>query len=415
MDARALRGLEIAAKCKVVRGNGAWIVPSQSTVGSHYTVKPETQQCSCLDHETRNAKCKHLWAVDYVLQRDFGTAGKVTQTETLTVTQVTETYAQNWPAYNAAQTHEAEHFVRLLRDLCEGVPQPQQNFGRPRLPQSDLTFGVVFKVYSTMSCRRFMGDLQDAQDKALVAKAPSFTSISRYLETPTLTPILKALIEESASPLKAVEADFAVDSSGFSTTTYDRWFDHKYGKMRSEAKWIKTHIMVGVNTHVVTSVEATPTESADAPQFPVLVGRTAQNFAIKEVSADKAYSSKRNLRTVDALGGTAFIPFKSNARGGGGHHNYDGLWDKMWHYYSFNRSAFLEHYHKRSNVETAFSMIKGKFGGSVRSKTPTAQVNEVLAKVLCHNICVLIQSMYELGIEATFGTEVAVVPEVVLN
>ncbi len=29
-------------------------------------------------------------------------------------------------------------------------------------------------------------------------------------------------------------------------------------------------------------------------------------------------------------------------------------------------------------------------------------INEALAKVLCHNICCLIQSHYELGIEATF-------------
>jgi hypothetical protein len=47
-------------------------------------------------------------------------------------------------------------------------------------------------------------------------------------------------------------------------------------------------------------------------------------------------------------------------------------------------------------------MIKTKFGGSVRSKSPIAQVNEVLCKILCHNICVLIQSIYELGIEADF-------------
>jgi len=47
-------------------------------------------------------------------------------------------------------------------------------------------------------------------------------------------------------------------------------------------------------------------------------------------------------------------------------------------------------------------MIKGKFGGSVRAKSPTAQVNEVLCKVLCHNICVLIQSIYETGLEPTF-------------
>ena len=51
-------------------------------------------------------------------------------------------------------------------------------------------------------------------------------------------------------------------------------------------------------------------------------------------------------------------------------------------------------------------MIKGKFGERLRSKTHTAQVNEVLCKVLAHNLCCVIQSMYELGIEATFASEI---------
>ena len=68
-------------------------------------------------------------------------------------------------------------------------------------------------------------------------------------------------------------------------------------------------------------------------------------------------------------------------------------------------AAFLQHYHKRSNAESTFSMIKAKFGASVRAKTPIAQVNEVLCKVLCHNICVLIQSTHELGIEPTLYAE----------
>lgn len=72
------------------------------------------------------------------------------------------------------------------------------------------------------------------------------------------------------------------------------------------------------------------------------------------------------------------------------------------HIFNFNRLEFMAHYHKRSNIESAFSMIKAKFGGSVRSKSPVAQVNEVLLKVLCHNICVLLQSIGELGIEANF-------------
>ena len=71
----------------------------------------------------------------------------------------------------------------------------------------------------------------------------------------------------------------------------------------------------------------------------------------------------------------------------------------------FNRDEFLTHYHRRSNVETVFSMIKGKFGDSVRSKTDVGQVNEVLCKVLCHNICVLIQATHEFGIEPSLESQ----------
>ena len=42
-------------------------------------------------------------------------------------------------------------------------------------------------------------------------------------------------------------------------------------------------------------------------------------------------------------------------------------------------------------------MIKAKFRDHVRSKTPVAMVNEVLCKIICHNICVLIQESHELG------------------
>ena len=68
----------------------------------------------------------------------------------------------------------------------------------------------------------------------------------------------------------------------------------------------------------------------------------------------------------------------------------------------YEREEFALHYHKRSNVETTFHMIKSKFGTRIRSKTPVAQVNEVLCKVLCHNLCCLVSAFYELGIEATF-------------
>ena len=103
------------------------------------------------------------------------------------------------------------------------------------------------------------------------------------------------------------------------------------------------------------------------------------------------------MEAVDAVGGTPYIAFKENATGAAG-----GLFAKMFHFYSFKKDEFLQHYHKRSNVESTFSMIKAKFGDALRSRTDVAMVNEALAKILAHNICVLILSVFELGIEATF-------------
>jgi hypothetical protein len=44
---------------------------------------------------------------------------------------------------------------------------------------------------------------------------------------------------------------------------------------------------------------------------------------------------------------------------------------------------------KARERQASFSMIKAKFRDHVRSKTPVAMVNEVLCKLICHNICVL--------------------------
>jgi hypothetical protein len=65
----------------------------------------------------------------------------------------------------------------------------------------------------------------------------------------------------------------------------------------------------------------------------------------------------------------------------------------------------MDHYHKRSNVESTFSMMNRKFGDAVRSKNDVAMVNEALCKILAHNLCYLIQEQCELGIETEFGSD----------
>lgn len=134
-----------------------------------------------------------------------------------------------------------------------------------------------------------------AKEKGYVNYMPCYTSVRHFMERKSLTPILKELIELSALPLKSVETNFAVDSSGFRTTKFMEYCKIKH-HTKSEHEWIKAHICCGVKTN---------------------------------------------------------------------------------------------NYHLRSNVESTFAMLKAKFSDLLRSKNRTAQVNELLLKILCHNIVVI--------------------------
>jgi transposase len=323
-----------------------------------------------------------------------------------TPVKVRKTYPQEWHEYNLAQTNEKARLQSLLFELCSGIQEPLQTIGRPRLSFAEMIFASVFKVYSTVSARRFISDLRAAQQRGYLSKTPHFNSIFNYLEMESMTPYLKQLIGESSMPLKAIESDFAADSSGFATGQFPRWFDAKYGEPMKQHEWLKVHVMCGVKTNIVTSVEVSGAHANDSPYLkPLLATTTSNGFKVKELSADKGYDSFNNRCLVLVKGGIPYIPFREGEKNKPNPSGKGELWKRMYHFYKFNEAEFKEHYHKRSNVETVFSMIKAKFGERLRSKTQTSQTNEVLCKILCHNLCCLIQSIYELRIEPTFWTE----------
>jgi transposase len=399
-DLREQRGIVLAATKQLHRHGDCWIVPSQTGTGV-YAVRHLAQtnpECSCPDYEARRKNCKHIYAAIFVSRREHNADGSTTVTEAIAVTQRRTTYPQQWTAYNAAQTNEKDKFQALLFDLCRSIAKPNEKKpGRPKLPLSDAIFSAVFKVYSTVSGRRFMSDLRDSQVRGFITKTPHYNSIFNYLENPEMTPILRNLVIESSKPLSTVETNFAVDSSGFSVSRFTRWFDIKYGEQRVKQDWVKCHIMCGTKTNIVTAIDIQEMYTHDTLAFAPMVDTTAKNFSIAEVSADKAYGSRTNTDAVTKVGGTPFIAFKGSATGKAG-----GTFEQMFHYFMFRRDEFLQHYHRRSNVESTFSMMKRKFGDSLRSKTNTAMINETLCKVLCHNLVVLIHESYELGIDPMF-------------
>lgn len=403
MEAREQRGLLIAATSKITRKGSVWLVPSSENASRKYTVHPDAEQphCTCPDHETRGCDCKHIYAVRFVIQRELFDDGTEVETREITVTETRKTYQQNWPAYNRAQQSEKATLQVLLRALCQAIPDATETRrGRPRLPIRDGIFCACFKVYSQLSSRRFTSDLEDAHAKGHISRVPHFNSVLNIFDADGTTDILTDLIERSAAPLAAIETSFAIDSSGFSGCRFDRWYDAKWKGVapKTSRTWVKAHAMCGVATNVVTAVQVLGRESNDCPLLQPLLQSTAKRFEVKELSADKAYVSGANFQAIEQVGARAFIPFKRNSVA-----RESGAWNRAYHFFHLHRDEFLARYHQRSNVESTFSMIKRKFGDSVKAKNDRAMRNEVLAKFVCHNLCCLILAMQEFGIDPTFG------------
>lgn len=246
---REERGRQIAKRGGIRKVGSRYAVPSQS-VGADaptYVVDVVDETCTCPDFELRRLRCKHQEAVWFWLAWE----GAVTDDGASTPPR--KTYRQNWRAYNEAQCGEKARVEMLLKSLCEGIeePTPSALGGRPRIPLRDAIFSAVMKVYGGMSGRRSATDIRECAERGHVSTAPHYSSICRTLESDATTEILIRLVEESAAPLAEIEnlaGQFSQDSTGFSTVTYDRWFDQKHGKLAARHAWVKLHVMIGTAT-----------------------------------------------------------------------------------------------------------------------------------------------------------------------
>jgi transposase len=195
------------------------------------------------------------------------------------------------------------------------------------------------------------------------------------------------------------ESIFAIDSTGFSLPHKDRWVKVRLDGQKEKMSYKKLHMISGVHTKVITSATITGASRNDSPEFEFLLKDTARRFRIREVCADAGYLSRKNCGLAEEVGAVPYIMPKSNTglRAGG-----VSAWRQMLLLWKNNREEFKEHYHKRSNAESAFSAMKRKFSGYIRSKGNTSQTNEIFCKVVCHNVSVLVNSIFTLGAEAEF-------------
>jgi transposase len=309
--------------------------------------------------------------------------------------------SQDWHKYNLAKTQEKRLFYELLNELCAIIPEEQHEKGRKPYPIKDLVFVSALKLYNGFSLRKIDQDIREAEHCGYIKKKPHYNRLSEFFNHPLTYVLLQKLVTITALPLKELEDDFSMDASGFGEYSYDRWVRTRFRSPKSEWRnYLKGHVLIGTRTNVICSAEVTYGNLSDVKQAPILLEQANGNFNMKRVSGDKGYSAYKIMQLIDAIGAQPFIAFQDRIKKES--KNAPAIWNKMLRYFKNNREGYLKHYHKRSNVETVFSMIKMRLGEFLKSKNYEAQKNELLMKFIVHNITCLVQEIYESEVKVDF-------------
>lgn len=308
-------------------------------------------------------------------------------------------YPQDWSNYNLYQTREKAMCYRLLNDAVNSLGELEiQNKGRPTVNINEILKCICVKIYNGCSARRVHSELILFRGLGYMNNTYHFNTICKYLSDNRITPLLYQLVLKLAEPLKEVECFFSTDSSGFSTFGKERWSKIRL-KFENHKDYKKLHLTCGARTHIITAVRVTDGTDNDSPYFKPLLEDTAKNFIIREISADAGYLSRENCDCAVRLGAKPYIMPKKNSKGTA---KGSMAWSRMIRLWKENEVKFLAHYHRRSNVESTFSMMKRKFGDCLRGKMDTTKENEIMCRIVCHNLSVLSEAMLQLGVKPDF-------------
>lgn len=167
------------------------------------------------------------------------------------------------------------------------------------------------------------------------------------------------------------------DSSGFSIMRYEDWEDAKKGII-SRRGFNKLHILMAPHGMIVTC-KVTAGRVHDSPVFRKMYELVPPGDG--HVILDAAYLARANCDMIERSGRTPVICPKKNSRPRGFH-----AMGRMLRWHRDDPEGFGRAYHRRSLVETAFSVIKERFGAVARAKTFAMRELRLALKCVCYNL-----------------------------
>ena len=416
-DPRAQRGLALAqtkrGSIKTLVGT-KYLVPSSIGNGSGYVVdtNPRAETCSCPDWAKLGAydrphRCKHIWAVIYILRLPDGSELIVEETP-----RPKKKYPRDWRATNVCRTLIPRLGPAFLEELVDGSglfspAAGKRGRGRPPVSERDVVLTALLREFgqATAGEAQVMAEDYRARGTVTLTRVPHYNTLLEKFARPELMPRLHHLLAGSALVLLPLETGFAVDGTGFGSSVYDCFYVEKHGAREQRRKptkrhrWIEAKVVYGVRTHVIAAVQITEQHVAESPIMPELLRRVIANGGqVSEWYGDAAYLANECAQAVERVGAAFYVDWKRGVTG-----KTRPALGRLRKKFEADPDLYWSHYDKgRPLAETGNMMLKTRFGHSLRSRTPNAQYAEAMLRCICHNVACLVMAVQELGVEPKY-------------
>lgn len=324
----------------------------------------------------------------------------------------------NWVKYDSAQIKEMADYLNNLRDIVDEadnrvrsrtIPE-KRGPGKPETNPADIAKMLLLQTYTESPNRVAEGLLLLFKEKLGISRHFSYKTIERGYDRENVNKILDEVVSITNECVENEEKTCSFDGTGFSASNKENYADKrqkqnsKKNKKKSKpSKDEKSHdsfpitnstsnmgfsysvMGIGVHYKLISGISISPNHSiGETTLFPEAYFQTLQNYPnLKNVLGDGIYASRWITDLVSKTQLTPYFLPKSNvtfqSKG------YSGWYDMLYSLWD-GPQKWLEEYHMRSISETVNSMVKCRFGATLRKKLDPRKATETKLKLVAHDI-----------------------------
>ncbi len=324
----------------------------------------------------------------------------------------------NWAKYDSAQIKEMANYLNNLRDIVDEadnrirsrtIPE-KRGPGKPETNPADVAKMLLLQTYTESPNRVAEGLLLLFKEKLGISHHFSYKTIERGYDRNKVDKILDEVVAITNECVESEEKNCSFDGTGFSASNKEN-YANKRQKQNSKKSQKKSQSVnedqsddsfpmtnstsnmgfsycvmgIGVKHKLISGISISADHSiGETTMFPDVYYQTLQSYPnLENALGDGIYSARWITDMVSKSNVTPYFLPKSNvtfkSKG------FAGWYDMLFSLWK-DPQMWLEQYHMRSISETVNSMVKCRFGATLRKRLDPRKATETKLKLVAHDI-----------------------------